>query len=160
MSALAMSRRCIRISFFCGSIIIIAGVLAPIRGDDRAAPRPCISRVTPPEAERAVEVSVAINPTNPDHLIAVSIARLAKHPGISDFAYVSTDAGKTWNAIPARIRIRRNKAMTQSHSRPTVWRFTRSFHSPAFGNLDRGERIPASSPARQKTELNGTSKCP
>ena len=84
----------------------------------------------------AVEVSVAINPTNPDHLIAVSIARLANHPGISDFAYVSIDAGKTWKVVPARTRIRRSRATTRSHSHPTVWLFMRSFPSPAFGNLD------------------------
>jgi BNR/Asp-box repeat protein len=95
-----MSRRCFQMSLVIGPLLVIASILAPIRGDDKAAPRPRIVRVTPPEAERAVEVSVAINPTNPDHLIAVSIARLPKHPGISDFAFVSTDAGKTWNAIP------------------------------------------------------------
>lgn len=73
----------------------------PIRADDeRRAPVPRVVRVTPPDAERAVEVSVAINPTNPDHLIAVSIARLREHPGTTDFAYVSTDAGKTWKVAP------------------------------------------------------------
>jgi hypothetical protein len=43
---------------------------------------------------------VAINPTNPDHLVAVSIARLKDHPGITDFAYVSNDAGRTWKTVP------------------------------------------------------------
>jgi hypothetical protein len=63
-----------------------------------AVPRPV--RVSPPEARDAVEVSVAINPTRPDHLIAVSIARVKEHPGISDFAYVSTDAGRSWKMVP------------------------------------------------------------
>jgi hypothetical protein len=58
------------------------------------------TRVSPPEAVSAVEVSVAINPTNPDHMIAVSIARMPNHPNITDFAYVTTDAGRTWKIVP------------------------------------------------------------
>ena len=64
----------------------------------KAPPTPRITRVSPPEAKGAVEVSVAINPTNPDHMIAVSIAQIKQHPGISDFAYVTTDGGRTWKA--------------------------------------------------------------
>jgi hypothetical protein len=56
--------------------------------------------VTPPQARGAVEVSVAINPANPDHLIGASIARLPDHPGITDFAYVSKDAGRSWRMVP------------------------------------------------------------
>src|SRR5262249_21824498 len=59
-----------------------------------------VARVSPPEAKGAVEVSVAINPTNPDHLVAVSIARMKDHPGVTDFAYVSNDAGRSWKTIP------------------------------------------------------------
>jgi len=65
-----------------------------------AGERVPVVRVTPPDIAGAVEVSVGINPTNPDHLIASSIGRMAQHPGISDFAYVSTDAGKTWKTFP------------------------------------------------------------
>jgi len=61
---------------------------------------PPVVRVSPPEAMGAVEVSVGINPTNPNHLIASSIARLRQHPGISDFSYVSLDGGKTWKTYP------------------------------------------------------------
>ena len=56
--------------------------------------------VSPPDAKGAVEVSIAINPTNPDHMIAVSIANMKKHPGISDFAYVTNDGGRTWQVSP------------------------------------------------------------
>jgi len=42
--------------------------------------------VTPPQARGAMEVSMAINPTNPDHLIGVSIAWLQAHPGITELA--------------------------------------------------------------------------
>src|SRR5262245_29609497 len=68
--------------------------------DNKLGPIPHAVRVTPPEANGAVEVSVAINPTNPDHIVAVSIARMKGHPGITDFAYVSSDAGRTWRMVP------------------------------------------------------------
>jgi hypothetical protein len=68
--------------------------------DKKHVPIPHVVRVTPPEATGAVEVSVAIDPTNPDHMIAASIARMRGHPGITDFAYVSSDAGCTWKMIP------------------------------------------------------------
>jgi hypothetical protein len=70
-------------------------------GENKAGVIPPVVRVSPPEAAGAVEVSVAINPTNPDHMIAVSIARMKEqHPGITNFAYVTTDAGRTWKAVP------------------------------------------------------------
>ncbi len=71
------------------------------RAEDRTkGPASPVVRVTPPEALRAVEVSVAINPTNPDHLLGVSVARAKDHPGITNFAYVSNDAGRSWKMIP------------------------------------------------------------
>ena len=68
-----MSRRYFQLSIVWGSLLAVAGTLAPTRGDEKSFVQPRIVRVTHPEAERAVEVSVAINPTKPDHLIAVSI---------------------------------------------------------------------------------------
>jgi hypothetical protein len=59
-----------------------------------------VVRVSGPEARGAVEVSAAINPTNPDHLVAVSIGRLKAFPGVTNYAYVSTDAGRTWKTVP------------------------------------------------------------
>src|SRR5437868_2137022 len=70
------------------------------KGDAKTAPVPRVVRVSPPEARGAVEVSVAINPTNPDHLVAASIARVKEHAGITDFAYVSNDAGLSWKMVP------------------------------------------------------------
>src|SRR5262249_10897232 len=60
-------------------------------GDKKPAPAPRLARVSPPEAVGAVEVSVAINPTNPDHMVAASIARVKEHPSITNFAFVTTD---------------------------------------------------------------------
>lgn len=87
------------------SIALAALVASPAQDnrpkpDAKHAPVPRVVRVSPPEANGAVEVSVAINPTKPDHLIAVSIAKMKEHPGITDFAYVSTDAGRSWKTVP------------------------------------------------------------
>lgn len=65
-----------------------------------AGPVPKVVRVTPPEITGAVEVSVGINPTNPDHLIAASIGRVREHPLVTDYAYVSNDVGKSWKLVP------------------------------------------------------------
>jgi hypothetical protein len=88
-------------------VVCSAGLLAREIGhgqsptsDKPTGPVPRVVRVTPAEAAGAVEVSVAINPTRPDHLIAVSIARRKDHPGITDFAYVSNDAGRSWKMVP------------------------------------------------------------
>jgi hypothetical protein len=90
-----------------GVFVVLAvtgiGLLTPHRGesqDKKSAPVPRVVRVTPPEATAAVEVSVAINPTKPDHMIAVSIAKMEEHPGITNFAYVTNNAGRTWKMFP------------------------------------------------------------
>src|SRR5262245_54013295 len=97
----------LRRSLFFLTVAAGVGLSAPDPREGRAAaddkkpgPVPRVVRVTPAEATGAVEVSVAINPTNPDHLVAVSIARMKDHPGITDFAYVSNDAGRTWKMVP------------------------------------------------------------
>ena len=74
-----------------------AGIFAAQPGGepkDNKTAEHCVVRVTPPEMKGPVEVSVAINPTKPDHLIGVSLQ------GGNNFAYVSTDAGKTWKTVP------------------------------------------------------------
>ncbi|MEW6323041.1 MAG: sialidase family protein [Acidobacteriota bacterium] len=58
--------------------------------------------VTPPDARRPAEVSVAINPTNPEHVIAVLLqAGRPGEPRVSNHAYVSFDGGLTWRGSPA-----------------------------------------------------------
>jgi hypothetical protein len=88
---------CYRFAMPAFAGVVLASVVAS-GSDGPSVPRPV--RVSPPEAKGAVEVSVAINPTKPDHLIAVSIARMKEQPGITNFAYVSTDAGKSWKTVP------------------------------------------------------------
>ncbi len=86
-------------------VVVGLGLLAPDpsenqAGDKKSVPVPRVVRVTPPDAVGAVEVSVAINPTNPDHMIAASIARMKGDPSITNFAYVTSDAGRTWKMVP------------------------------------------------------------
>lgn len=58
--------------------------------------------VTPADARRPAEVSVAINPTNPDHLIAVLLqAGGPGEPRVTNWSYTSHDFGRTWTATRA-----------------------------------------------------------
>ncbi len=68
-----------------------------------------VVRVTGPEARRPVEIAVAINPTNPDHVVAVSnqAARLGE-PG-SNHVYISADGGLTWKTTAAPNPDRRSQ---------------------------------------------------
>jgi hypothetical protein len=80
--------------------LLAVGLALTAPAGDPPAPTHRVTRVSDPAARGAVEVSVAINPTNPDHLIAASIAQMKQHPGITDFAYVSTDGGRSWKTVP------------------------------------------------------------
>ena len=61
-----------------------------------------VVRVTKPGAKGSVEVSVAIDPTDPNHIVAVSIqAGVPGAPYTSNYAYVSNDGGKKWQTVPA-----------------------------------------------------------
>ncbi len=60
-------------------------------------PSPAIVTVTPTGARRPAEVSVAINPTNPDHVVAVMMqAGAPGEPRVSNYSYTSRDGGLTW----------------------------------------------------------------
>jgi hypothetical protein len=60
-----------------------------------------IVRITEPSAINPAEVSIAINPRNPDNMIAASlqIGRPPK-PRASSYQYVTFDGGKTWKTVP------------------------------------------------------------
>ena len=58
--------------------------------------------ITPPDARRPAEVSVAINPTNRDHAIAVMLqAGAPGEPRVSNWSYASHDGGMTWKPVAA-----------------------------------------------------------
>ena len=67
-----------------------------------------VVRVTDPEARNPCEVSVAINPKHPGHVIGVSMQ--ASRPGgprTSNYLYVTEDGGRTWKSVPRRTRAKR-----------------------------------------------------
>jgi hypothetical protein len=61
-----------------------------------------VVRLSAPDVPQPSEVSIAINPTNPNNLVAVSLQY--RQPGAptssSNVAYVSTDGGRTWKTVP------------------------------------------------------------
>jgi hypothetical protein len=64
---------------------------------------PQVTALTPPLARRPAEVSVAINPTNTDHVIAVLMqAGGPGEPRMGNHAYTSFDGGRTWTGAPAQ----------------------------------------------------------
>ncbi len=85
-------------------IIALAATLvgATLSGAGRGAPTHVVVPISEPGARRPAEVAVAINPTFPEHVIAVSLQ--GGRPGtarVTDFAYVSTDGGLTWKTVAA-----------------------------------------------------------
>src|SRR6185312_3694362 len=59
-----------------------------------------VVRITEPSAINPAEVSIAINPSNPDNMIAASfqIGRPPK-PRAGSSHYVTFDGGKTWKTV-------------------------------------------------------------
>lgn len=56
-----------------------------------------IVRLSAPDAINPAEVSIAINPANPDQLVAVSLQYGTQgQPRVTNVAYRSTDGGRTW----------------------------------------------------------------
>lgn len=95
-----MSRR-----LLCGlaALVLLAGwPPCPARCADTDAPAETrreiahrVVRITGSDAHRPAEVSIAIDPTNPEHLVAVSHQAGRGVPS-SNFDYQSWDSGKTW----------------------------------------------------------------
>src|SRR5262245_42620355 len=78
--------------------------------DKKVPPNPKVIRVTQPEARSTVEVAVAIDPTNPDHLIGVSIqAGIKDKEPTSNYAYNSTNGGRTWKTVAQANREKRTQ---------------------------------------------------
>src|SRR5205085_5105504 len=59
-----------------------------------------VVRITEPDAIRPAEVAVAINPANPDNIVAASF-QLGRppQPRVSSYVYVTTDGGQTWKTV-------------------------------------------------------------
>lgn len=60
-----------------------------------------IVRITEPSAINPAEVSIAINPKNPDNMVAASLQiGRPPQPRASSYQYVTFDGGKTWKTVP------------------------------------------------------------
>jgi hypothetical protein len=60
-----------------------------------------IVRITDPSAINPAEVSIAINPKNPDNMIAASFQTgQPPKPRAGSYHYVTVDGGKTWKTVP------------------------------------------------------------
>ena len=60
-----------------------------------------VVRVTDPDAVTPAEVSVAINPKNPDQIVGASFQRgRPPKPRAASYTYVTTDGGKSWKTVP------------------------------------------------------------
>jgi hypothetical protein len=58
-------------------------------------------RITEPNAIHPAEVTIAINPKNPDNMIAASFQTgLPPKPRAGSYHYVTFDGGKTWATVP------------------------------------------------------------
>jgi hypothetical protein len=69
---------------------------------------PRVVEVTPSGARRPAEVSVAINPTNADHVVAAMMQSGGPgEPRVSNWVYTSVDGGTTWKGMPAQNADRR-----------------------------------------------------
>src|SRR6185436_15669460 len=75
--------------------ILFAGLLAPSVCAQK------VFRVSDPDALGPAEVSIAINPKNPDNIVAASFA-YGRPPRAryGSYNYSSMDGGKTWKTIP------------------------------------------------------------
>lgn len=60
-----------------------------------------VVQVSPRDVRSAVEVSIAINPKNPDNLVAACIMRGYSKSTKPNFTFQSIDGGKTWKTQPS-----------------------------------------------------------
>lgn len=79
-------------------ILTVAGFAAA----GQTSARQTFVTLSGPTDRNPVEVSIAINPANPDNVVAVSYQQgLSPGPAVSDFIYVSFDGGRTWTTQSA-----------------------------------------------------------
>lgn len=80
----------------CVSILACIVLLGP-----SSTPAQQVVRITDPSAINPAEVSIAINPKNPDNMIAASL-HMGRPPGprAASSHYVTFDGGKTWKTVP------------------------------------------------------------
>lgn len=79
------------------TLLLGLAVFATVATVSAQTPHPHrVVRVSPADAVSPAEVSVAINPTRPENIIAVSLQAVGT---ATDFAYVSFDGGNNWASV-------------------------------------------------------------
>src|SRR5688572_14443318 len=85
----------------------------------QTAPHIMVVDVTPKGARRPAEVSVAINPANTEHIVAVMLQSGAPgQPRVSNYSYASVDGGLTWTPVATANpdgRVHGDDAVTFGH---------------------------------------------
>lgn len=83
-----------------GVIVALVMTAATTGVPAQAPPGITIVDVTPKDARRPAEVSVAINPSNPEHVVAVMLQGGAPgQPRVTNHSYTSFDGGLTWQPV-------------------------------------------------------------
>jgi len=77
-----------------------------------------VVEVSDGDVRQPCEVSVAINPRNPDNIVVVGLAKpAAGKPRVTNYTFVTTDGGKNWTTAPAPnpdMRVQGDDAVTFS----------------------------------------------
>jgi hypothetical protein len=117
--------------------LLIAAVTQAVPAQRLLSPH--VTAITPANARRPAEVSVSINPTNPEHVIAVMLqAGAPGEPRVSSHSYTSQDGGMTWKHVRAH-----NNGRVQGDDGVVFGRDGTAYHSYiAFDGIrvDRPER--------------------
>lgn len=79
-------------------IIVVAWIAAGLLVTPVLPAQQTISRVSPENARIASEISIAINPTNLNNLVAGSLVRGIPGSTAPNLSFYSLDGGQTWNA--------------------------------------------------------------
>ena len=93
-------RRWLGLPMLAAVLIPVLGAVGEARqGDGRG--EHTVVRVTAEGFRSPAELSVAINPSDPDNLVIVSLAAgPPEGPGTTNYAYVSRDGGRSWMTVP------------------------------------------------------------
>jgi hypothetical protein len=84
------------------STVVLVAFALVVALPAQAPPAITVVDVTAKDARRPAEVSVAINPSNAEHVIAVMLQGGAPgQPRVSNHSYTSFDGGLTWKAVAA-----------------------------------------------------------
>lgn len=88
-------------TLFLAFVLLVSSVAAIEESQEPAPPQQTVVQVTEPGFPGPAEVSVGINPADPENVVIVSLARgPAGGPRVTDYAYASSDGGLSWVTVP------------------------------------------------------------